>query len=201
MIAVYLVVNDPYTGVIIKLPGEVQTDARTGQLTAVFDNAPQLPFEDLTLHFRGGGPRSEFASPEVCGGYETKGEWTPWSAPESGLPAQTTDGFGVSQGCASSAGSRPFSPSFEAGTQNPLAGAYSPLVIKVGRDDGEQELRSLDFKLPEGLTGKLSGIPYCADASIAAAEHKTGREEQASPSCSSASELGSVDTAAGVGSE
>jgi hypothetical protein len=201
LLAIYLVVDDPTTGVIIKLPGEVTPDPATGRLTATFDNNPQLPFEDLILHFRGGGSQSEFATPEVCGTYRTEGEWTPWSAPESGPPAQTTDGFTVSADCASSAATKPFSPSFEAGTVDPVAGAYSPLVIKVGRKDGEGELRSLDFTLPPGVSGKLAGISYCSDQAIAAAGQRSGKEEQASPSCPSSSELGKVDTSAGVGSE
>jgi hypothetical protein len=200
LLAIYLVVDDARTGIVMKLPGEVKTDPVTGQITSVFDYNPQLPFEDLTLHFPGGGPHSPFASPEVCGTHNTEGTWTPWSAPESGPPAQTTDGFTVAAHCASSAATRPFSPSFEAGTGNPVAGAFAPLVIKVDRRDGEQELRQLNFTLPPGVTGKLAGVPYCSDADIAVAENRTGKAEQASASCPAASRLGSVDTAAGVGS-
>ena len=201
LIAVYLVVNDPLSGVIIKLPGEVTPDPQTGQLTATFDNNPQLPFEDLRLNIRGGGPRSQFATPEVCGIYATTGTWTPWSAPESGPPAQTTDSFTVNSGCSASPAARPFAPSFQAWTTGTKAGAYSPMMISVDRKDGEQELTRLDFTLPKGLTGKLAGIPYCPDSAIAAAEGKSGKAEQASSSCPAASRLGSVDTAAGVGSE
>ena len=201
LLAVYLVVNDPLTGVIIKLPGEVQSDPVTGRLTAIFDHNPQLPFEDLTLKFRGGGPRSEFATSEVCGDYSTEGTWTPWSAPESGPPAQTNDTVSISGNCSPSAAARPFAPSFEAGTTGTKAGAYSPLVIKVARKDGEQELESLDFTLPKGLIGKLAGIPYCSEGAIAAAEGKSGKAERANPSCPEASRIGSVGTAAGVGSE
>jgi hypothetical protein len=201
LLAIYLVVNDPLTGVLIKLPGEVQADPQTGRLTTTFDNNPQLPFDDLILHFRGGGPRSEFATSEVCGNFPTEGAWTPWSAPESGPPAQTSDSFNVSSNCASSPQARPFSPSFEAGTTGSNAGGYNPLVIKVNRKDGEQELTSLDFTLPKGLIGKLAGIPYCSDADIAAAEHKSGKDEQSNPSCPAASQIGVVDTSAGVGSD
>jgi hypothetical protein len=201
LLAVYLVVNDPLTGVLIKLPGEVRADPQTGRLTTVFDDNPQLPFEDLILHFRGGGPRSEFATSEVCGNFPTEGEWTPWSAPESGAPAQTSSSFSVTSNCASSPGARPFGPSFHAGTTTTQAGGYNPLVIRVERGDGEQELTSLDFTLPKGLIGKLAGIPYCSDAAIAAAAGKAGKAEQANPSCPEASLLGTVDTAAGVGSE
>ncbi len=201
LIAIYLVIDDPRTGVVIKLPGEVHPDPQTGQLTATFDYNPQLPFEDLILKFRGGGPRSELATPEVCGTHRTTGSWTPWSAPESGPPAQTTDDLTISDGCAPSAATRRFSPSFEAGTTDPLGGAFSPLMIKVKRNDGEQELKQLDFTMPPGLVGKLAGIPYCSEDAIREAEGKSGKAEQARSSCPAASELGRVQTAAGVGPE
>ncbi|HEX3519831.1 MAG TPA: hypothetical protein VHT29_12440 [Solirubrobacteraceae bacterium] len=201
LIGIYLVFESERFGITLKLPGKVEADPATGQLTATFDYLPQQPIEDLTLDFRGGGPRSEFATPEVCGTYATIGAWTPWSAPESGPPAQTSNSFSVSSGCSSSASARPFSPSFEAGTTQPSAGSYSPLVIKVNRNDGEQELTSLDFTLPEGLIGNLASVPYCPDAAIEAARGVSGKAEQASPSCPAASQIGSVDAAAGVGSE
>jgi hypothetical protein len=201
LIAVYLVVESKRFGITLKLPGEVETNPTTGRVTATFDSIPQQPVEDLTLKFRGGGPRSEFATPEVCGSYSTEGSWTPWSAPESGPPAQTKDAFTIAQGCSPSAAARPFAPAFEAGTTNPSAGAYSPLVIKVNRNDGEQELTNLNFTLPEGLIGNLASVPYCSDAAIEAARAKTGRAEQASPSCPATSQIGTVDAAAGVGAE
>jgi hypothetical protein len=200
LLAIYLVVESERFGLTIKLPGKVDIGSG-GRMTATFDYNPQLPFEDLTLHFRGGGPRSELATPEVCGHYETTGSWTPWSAPESGPPAQTSHGFDVTNNCAPSPGARPFGPSFEAGTIDPIAGGYSPLVIKIGRRDGEQELRSLEFTMPPGFSGKLAGIPYCQDAAIAAAQSKSGKDERANPSCPAASRLGSVSASAGVGSE
>jgi hypothetical protein len=201
LIGLYLVFESPRFGITLKLPGRVDPDPATGQLTATFDYNPQQPLEDLTLKFPGGGPQSALATPEVCGTYTTKGEWTPWSAPESGPPAQTESSFEVQEGCAESASERSFEPSFEATTTEPVAGGFSPLVIKVARGDGEQELRSLDFTLPPGLTGKLAGIATCSDAAVAAAEGKSGRTEQSSPSCPASSQLGTVDTAAGVGSE
>lgn len=202
LIALYLVVENPRFGLTLKLPGEVRPDPTTGQLSATFDNNPQLPFEDLTLHFRGGAgqPRSTLATPETCGRFETTGALEPWSAENGESAAIQEEGFSVSGSCAGSEGSRPFSPSFEAGTTGTQAGAYSPMVIKVDRKDGEQELKSLDFTLPKGLTGKLTGIPYCSEDAIKQAEGKSGKAEQASSSCPGASQIGTVDTAAGVGS-
>lgn len=201
LIALYLVFESPRFGITLKLPGKVELDPSSGQITATFDHVPQQPVEDLTLHFRGGGPRSEFATPEVCGTYTTTGSWTPWSAPQSGPPSQTSDSFNVSGNCASSPGARPFNPSFEAGVADPIAGAYSPLVIKVSRRDGEQELRHIDFTLPPGESARLAGIPYCPEGAIAGAAGKSGKEEIASSSCPPASQIGTVDAAAGVGSE
>jgi len=89
LLAMYLVVEDEETGITLKLPGQVTPNPATGQLTAEFDNNPQTPFESLDLKFRGGGPRSTMATPDVCASYTTKGTSTPWSAPESGPPAET----------------------------------------------------------------------------------------------------------------
>jgi hypothetical protein len=206
LLAIYAVIDSPKNGVLVKLPGEVKPDPITGQLAVTFDDNPQLPVESLTLNFRGGGPRSPLASPETCGSFTTHGELTPWSAPESGPPAQTEDSFAITGGpgggsCATTPAGQPFDPGFEAGTLSTTAGAFAPLLIKVARKDGEQELKSLDFTLPKGLTGRLAGISYCPEASIRAAEGKSGREEQAAASCPSQSQIGSVETAAGVGTE
>ncbi len=54
LVAMYIVVYDPISGVRIKVAGEVKPDPVTGQLVSTFLNTPQLPFEDLVLHFFGG---------------------------------------------------------------------------------------------------------------------------------------------------
>jgi hypothetical protein len=202
LLAVYFVIDDPTTGIVIKLPGKVEPNPTTGQLTTVFDDGPQLPFNDLTLKFKG-GERSPLATPDICGKATTTGKFTPWSAPESGASATTKDQFEVSNGpggaCANSKAQRPFHPTFSAGTTGATAGAYAPFEFRVSRADGEQELKGLEFTLPKGLTGKLAGIPYCSDAQIAAARQASGKAEQASPSCPAASQLGNVTSGAGIG--
>ncbi|HEU4737920.1 MAG TPA: hypothetical protein VFS54_02430 [Solirubrobacterales bacterium] len=206
LLAMYLVIEDEKTGTVVKLPGEVKPNSETGQLTAVFDNNPQVPFTDLTLNFRGGGPRSTLATPDVCGTYTTNGEFTPWSAPESGPAAKTADEFTVSSGpggkaCANSKAARPFTPPATAGTVGVQAGGFSPFVLHIDRVDGEQELKRIDIALPPGLTGKLAGIPYCPEMAIEAAKSKAGKVEQGLPSCPLASRIGKVTATAGVGSE
>ena len=46
---------------------------------------------------------------------------------------------------------RPFEPRLEAGTSNPVAGAFSDFTLKLDRDDGDQFLGDLNFKMPPGL--------------------------------------------------
>ncbi len=54
LVALYIVVEDPTAGVLVKLAGEVKPDPVTGQLVSTFKETPQLPFEDLRLNFFGG---------------------------------------------------------------------------------------------------------------------------------------------------
>lgn len=202
LLAIYLVVNDPTTGVLVKIPGEVRADPQTGQLTTVIDNSPQFPFSELTTRFFG-GQKAALRTPAVCGKYEVSSSLTPWSAPESGPPATPAGIFEITQECAPSAAQAPNAPSFEAGTVTPTAGIFSPFVLKLHREDGSQELGGLSLTLPKGLIGKLAGISECSEPQLAVAASRGheggGREEIASPSCPASSEVGSVTVGAGAG--
>jgi hypothetical protein len=203
LLAIYITVDDPVSGVVVKLAGQVNPDPQTGQLTSVVEEAPQLPFEDFKLDFFKGAA-APLRTPAVCAGYETGSVLTPWSAPESGPPSTPTDHYEVSAsptggGCPRSAAAEPNSPSFEAGTQAPTAGAYSPFVLHLARADGSQEISSIDTTLPAGLIGKLAGVTECSDAALASASQRSGASEQQSPSCPASSELGTVTVGAGAG--
>jgi hypothetical protein len=206
LLALYIVVDDPATGIIVKIPGRVETSA-SGRLTAIFEDSPQFPFSELRTHFFG-GPRASLKTGALCGTGTTTTQLTPWSAPDSGPAATPSDSFQISQGangsaCASTSSQLPNKPAFEAGTVTPLAGTYSPFVLKLSREDGSQQLGSIETTLPKGLVGRLTGIPYCSDAQIRAAEARSGlgqgASELAAPSCPAASEVGTVDVGAGVG--
>jgi uncharacterized repeat protein (TIGR01451 family) len=183
LVALYLVVDDPTTGVLIKLPGEVHLDPVTGQITATFDNNPQLPFSELTLKFKV-GPRAPLVTPSACGSYTTTSELTPWSAPQSGPPATPSDGFAVNSDCVSG-----FAPSLVAGTTSNQAGAYSPYTLALSRQDGEQNLKGLEATLPQGLLAKLAGVQQC------------GNTEADAGACPMGSRIGSVTVAAGAGAD
>ncbi len=167
---------------------------------------PQLPFEDLDLDFFA-GPRAIFTSPHLCGGYATTTVLTPWTAPE-GADAMPSSSFEVSAApggapCAASEARAPNEPAFEAGTLTPAAGADSPFVLRLKRENGSQRLRSLGVTLPPGVAGRLAGLRECSAAQIAAAAGRGGLAEgaleRADPSCPAASEVGAVTIGAGAG--
>jgi hypothetical protein len=169
-------------GVSVKLPGSVVADPATGQLTASFDDAPQLPFEDVHIALNG-GPRAPLKTPRTCGTYTTRALLTPWAAPAAEA-VESISSFQIDQTCDAAAA---FSPGLEAGSSNPLAGRSSPFLLEVTGEEGQQNLRSIDVTLPEGLLAKLAGVPLCSDA------------QAASGACDAGSRIGSVTVAAGEG--
>ncbi|HEX5712844.1 MAG TPA: hypothetical protein VFX85_05975 [Solirubrobacterales bacterium] len=190
-------------GVNVRLVGNVTPNAETGQLTAVVDENPQATFSKFRLNMNG-GPKGILTSPPTCGPNSTTTEMTPWSGnPDQNKPGSSFNLSSYPGGgsCPTSLGARPFNPAYTAKSDSTKAGAYSPFRVTVARPDGQQELKVVNVTLPKGLTGKLAGIPYCSDASIAAAESSSGKAQAASSSCPSASGIGSAVVRAGSGSE
>jgi hypothetical protein len=203
LLALYVATADPRTGLVIKLAGKVSPDPEDGTLTTTFEETPQLPFEDFKLEFFPGATAA-LRTPQVCGVYATTSLMTPWSAPESGPPARLSDEYEISRApdsnsCPENASAIPHAPSFEAGTEFPIAGTSSPLVVNLRRVDGSQEISQITLHPPAGLLARLAGIPYCPDLALAAAAARSGREERAVPSCPMASRVGSVTVGAGAG--
>jgi hypothetical protein len=168
-------------GIHMKVPGEVKPDPETGQLTATFADAPQLPFEELTLAFKG-GPRAALINPTRCGTYTTRALLTPWSSAQA---KESLSSFTIDQNCGT--GDR-FTPGLQAGTANPVAGAHSPFTLRVTGLDGQQNMSAIAATLPEGVLAELAGIPLCGDALAA-----TG-------ACPQASQIGTATVGAGPGS-
>jgi hypothetical protein len=80
-----------------------------------------------------------------------------------------------------------FNPTLQAGVASPVAGAISPLTIRLRRQDGEQNISRLDVTLPEGELAKLKGVEVCPDALAA------------SGNCGKGSQVGISTTAIGTG--
>ncbi|HEX3042995.1 MAG TPA: hypothetical protein VHP56_12985 [Solirubrobacterales bacterium] len=195
-----------------RLVGRIVANKTTGDLTAVLNDKlvgqfagelpeglPQVPFESIKVHID--GAKNVLTSPPICSASGTS-RFEPWARPGELKPVNssvtlTNDPTGGA--CPATMAARKFTPLYKAKVDSSKAGAYSPLHVNIARRDGEQELKVVNVTLPKGLTGKLAGIPYCSEAAIAAAAGKSGKAEQASPSCSSDSRVGAVTTKSGSG--
>jgi hypothetical protein len=186
-------------GIHAKLVGDIHPDPRTGQVTADFKDLPQVPFEAFNFHIFA-SQRALLATPTHCANYTVQSVFKPWNSALADQPSSPN--FSLSSGpkgapCPPEL--RPFQPRLVAGTSNPLAGAFSSFHLKLDRDDGDQFLGDLNFRMPPGFTGDLRGISYCSEAQIAAAAANAGRAEQASPSCPASSQIGTTNVSAGPG--
>ena len=177
LLALYLVAKGP--GFIVKLPGRVDPDPVTGQLTATFDNTPQLPFSRLRVTFDGGS-RAPLATPPTCGTYTSHAEISSWA---SATPVSLDTPMTIDQGCDAPG----FAPSFSAGSANPLAGRDSPFSLTLTRADRTPYLARIDTVLPAGLLARIASAARC-DAGPAA----TG-------ACPQASLIGQTSVLAGPG--
>jgi len=190
LLAIYIVAKGP--GFIVKLPGHVDPDPVTGRLTTTFSDNPQLPFTSFRVRFKA-GPRAPLANPPTCGMKVVESALTPYSAyPEHPAArvadpakiAHPSDTFNID--CPGITG---FAPDVAAGTTNPKAGAFSPFVLRINRDDGEQYMRGVTLEMPTGLIASVRGIPLCPDAQANAG------------TCDAASKVGTTIVGAGAGSQ
>jgi hypothetical protein len=180
VLAMYLVAEDPVSATLVKLAGEVRlcqgagevvdgfSCQAAGQIVTTFLNNPELAFEDAELHFFG-GERAPLASPSRCGAYTTSASFVPWSGGET---VQASSTFHITSGpktlsepgggpCPGA--SLPFHPSLTGGGLNVNAGAFSPFTLTMTRQDGEQNLQSVEAHLPPGLSGILSNVELCPE--------------------------------------
>jgi hypothetical protein len=178
--------RDDRHGIDIKLPGQVQANPVTGRLTSTFDDAPQLPFSDMTLHFKSGA-RAPLTTPFSCQAQTTEADLYPWARPD--VPVHTDMTFSLMSGpeglpCQAA---RPFNPGFNAGVGSVQAGGFTPFLATFSRKDADQSMQRVSVRMPKGLLGSLIGLPLCGEAQANAG------------TCSSASEIGSVTAGAGDG--
>ncbi len=176
------------SGVLVKLAGTTVPDPTTGQLVSTFEDTPDVPFNELTLTFFGGG-RASVASPPHCGSYTTTSVFTPWS---DQAPATPSESFNITSGpggggCPGSP--LPFSPSFAAGSTNLQSGAFTEFALTINRPDGNQALQGLTLKLPEGVAAMLSSVTPCP-------EPQASRNE-----CGPESLIGQSTASSGLGGE
>ena len=201
LVGVYLVVDDPATGTLVKLVAHLELGGQQGvsglepgQVRVVLDNEPQLLFSDLKLVLSG-GPHALFVSPQACGSASASSAITGWNGPVA-MPFSNV--LSTSSGC-----TQGFSPAFTAGTTSNQAGAYSPFTLTISREDGSQRLGLINVTTPPGLLGDIAGVTICPNSGIEAAERRDqpgdGALEQADPSCPAGSDVGTVTASVGPG--
>ncbi len=202
--ALYMAIEDTEErGALVKVPGRIDVDPVTGQITTSFNELPQFPFDDFTLKFRS-GPRAPLVSPPACGAHKIAIEVASYAQPTKPVDASNT--YQVSEGpngtpCPPDSAGRPFTPKFSGGTLNPVAGSYSTFLFRLSRDDSEQELSQVTTLLPQGLVAKIAGIPYCPEAAIASISEAegAGKGELNSPACPAGSQIGTISAGLGAG--
>jgi hypothetical protein len=187
LVAMYIVAEEPMSGVLVKLPGEVSLNQVTGQITSTFLNTPQAPAEEIELHFFG-GERAPLATPARCGTYTTSASITPWSGNAAVNP---TSSFEITSGpngspCPSPL---PFTPSLTGGTTSIQAGGFSPFTMTMSREDGSQNLQSIQLHMPLGLSGTLSSVKLC------------GEEQADAGTCGPESLIGETVVSVGLGGD
>ncbi|MGN6188597.1 MAG: hypothetical protein ACTHOE_06840, partial [Conexibacter sp.] len=172
-------------GIDIKLPGSIVANPATGQLTAVFGDLPQLPFDAMHLHFKT-GPRAPLITPRSCGAHPTDVELTSWGGAVVGTHVDVAlSGDGRGGPCPAET----FTPRLRAGSENPVAGTSSPFNLSLSRDDRDQLLRSLTVRTPTGVLGRLKAAEQCTNAAAAAG------------TCPRSSQIGTATVGVGAGPE
>lgn len=202
--------GDPYRLILtadgfathVKLVGSVRPDPVSGQLTVAFEDLPQSPVQEISMHFFG-SERGLLATPTQCGTYGVGNEFIPWTsqlATRHSTSFVTLDSGPGGSVCPN--GPRPFNPRVAAGSDNSTAGIHAPFSFTIDRDDGDQNLTGLSVSTPPGFAATLKGVPYCSEAALdaLAAPGYSGRAEQASAMCPAASRIGTAVAGAGAGS-
>ena len=186
---IFLIAQAPQYGVGLRLEGRVRADAQTGRLTASFADAPQVPVEELRLHFNG-GPRAPLANPLSCGSISPSAGISPYGgapAAEAATSGFVVDGDGAGGACATPL---PFSLAQSLAPQSTTqAGAYSPFTFNLARSGGQQYPSQITTTLPPGLLGAIPSVALCPEPAASAGN------------CSASSQIGTVSVAAGAGSE
>ncbi len=165
LVALYLVAEDPVSGVLVKLAGEGRLNESTGQVSTTFRNTPQVPFEDLQVQLYG-GERASLSTPAFCGAYPAQALFTPWSSSTSVSVSAPGEELEVSNGVGGGAcptGPLPLSLQASAQSTDTGASAFTSFSLEISRPDGDQQLAGLTVRLPQGVSALLSSLTPCQE--------------------------------------
>jgi hypothetical protein len=197
---VFLQVYSERFGVNVRLIGRVFPNLETGQLTALVEENPQAPFESFKVHIDGGSTGA-LTTPDTCGPHTTNSALTPFSGNGDANPSSsfTLDEIAGGGPCPATLAERPFGPYFASSPVSFKAGQFTTFRLDVVRQNGNQEVKRVDVKLPPGMVAKLRGLEYCPQANIDGAGTRSGTSVIADPACPNSSWLGTADIGAGSG--
>ena len=164
LLALYIVAEESEAGIRVKLAGEAKLNGQTGQITTIFKDTPQVPFEDFEVHLNP-GPRASLTTPPLCANYEASALFTPWSLPEESPATTSNSTFAINAAPDAYACQNPlpFGPSFTAGATSLQAGAFTNFTVQIARSDGEQPLTGLTLHLPPGNAAILASVTPCPE--------------------------------------
>ncbi len=191
LVGLYMELEGPNSGIVVKLEGHAKLKAGTGQVTASFEEIPQFPISSVVVATKQ-GPRAPLENPQLCGpatGSATLTSWSPGTPPAESSDGFTVDWNGEGQPCPASA---PFAPTLSATTVIPQVASASPFTLTLKREDREQNIESVSNTLPEGMLAYISKATRCPEP----------QASQASlTACPPASQIGTATAAVGPGSE
>ncbi len=93
-LALYLVIEEPERGLLVKIPGRVDLDPVTGQITTTFDDLPQFPVSEMQLSLKG-GVRAGLVNPSTCGSKTIAATFYSWQDPNT--PHTVTSSYPVTE--------------------------------------------------------------------------------------------------------
>ena len=165
-----------------KLVGSARPDPQTGQVTVYFEDLPQVPFDDFDIHLFA-SDRGLMATPTRL--HDLYGQCALLPMGRTPPRHRFCAEFRPQSGSARRRMPRPDPPIQPAAWRREPptrdAGAFSNFHLKLDREDGDQFLGDLNFRLPPGFTGDLRGIAYCPEGSIFAAAVTSGQSRAGSP--------------------
>ncbi len=187
-VGLYVVAEEQWSGVWIKLAGQIEFNPITNRWEVSFEDLPQLPIDDLRLHFNG-GPRALLSTPPTCGTATSTADLEPWSA---NAAATAFSSFQIESGAQGTPCQAPhrFSPAFvtnaAAGSEPDTVSSLAMLVSRPEHDE-EQELGTIAIEAPPALAQMFAGAQTC------------GEPRGSEGLCGAANEVGQVGATVGLG--
>jgi hypothetical protein len=171
----------------ITIRGVAQVNETTGDITAEFDDLPDIPFTTFTMNLTGyndgsGAVPMIVNPPDTCGARTVTATLTPYGGGSNVAPTDTVNVTGCP-------GSHPFTPTFDVSLSTTASGANPDATFNITRADGEQDIRDVKVSLPPGFMGSAAAVPLCS------------RANAQSGNCAAASKIGTVAVDVGYGSD